>query len=205
MVPTPRSATSRLSSALAVLAAGAAGAYLLSPDPLGDAFFTGIVLLGVAFALVGGIAAWTDRTPLVWVAALLLTGLSIAGMMSIGFVLAPAAIFLLGAALLSQLAGPRPGVREAILDSPPTVPEIALKTLGGTVALAVGAGLAYAGAFSRELFGACASETPACVLANANWAAIGTTLSGLVAVGFGGWLLWKQLYVSRVLASTRTE
>lgn len=197
--------SSRLLGALAVLSAVLASIYLLLPDPLTDVFFSGIVLLSVLFALVGEVGAWTNRTPLVWVAALLLTGLAIAGMMSIGFVIAPAALFMLGAALLSQLAGPRRDVREAIIADPPTVREAVLRTVAGTASVAVGAGLVYAGAFARELFGSCASETLACVLDTTHWDAVGITLLGLAAVGLGGWFVWRQIYVARVLGGTRTD
>lgn len=178
--------------------------YLLLPTPLADVFFSGIVLLSVIFALFGGVGAWTNRPSLVWVAALLLTGLTIIGIMSIGFVLAPAAIFLLGAALSAQRAGPREGVREAIRANPPTVPEAVSKTLAGTVSVAVGVGLVYVGAFSQELFTACASETLTCSLTNTHWDAVGLTLLGLLAVSLGAWLVWKQIYISRVLSSTQT-
>lgn len=203
-VPPARTA-SRLLAALAVAVAGVAAAVLLRPDPLADVFFAGWVLVAVALALVGAIAAWTNRTPLVWAAALLLTGLSIVGMWSIGAFVAPAALCLLGSALLSQVAGPRSGVREAIAADPPTVPEAVLKTLAATGCLLAGAGLVYLGAVAGELFGACARETLACALDNTHWDAVGTTLVGLVALGFGGWLLWKQVYVARVLASAHGE
>lgn len=202
-LPTART-TSRVFSGLAILSASMTSLYLLLPLPLADVFFAGIVLLSVIFALLGGIGAWTNRPSLVWVAALLLTGLSIMGMMSIGFVLAPAALFLLGAALFAQLAGPRTGVQEAIRANPPTVPEAVVKTLAGTVSVAVGAGLVYVGAFSQELFTACASETLTCSLANTHWDAVGLTLLGLLAVCLGGWLIWKQVYISRTLSSTQT-
>ncbi|WP_134670053.1 hypothetical protein [Halorussus marinus] len=194
-------AVGRVLSGLAVLSAGVAVAILAFPNPLADVFFTGIVALGVVFALVGAFGAWTNRTAFAWAGALLLAGLSVAGLMSIGFVLAPAAVFLLGAALCSQLAGPRIDVREAIVADPPTVSEIGLKALIGTVSVAAGAGAGYAGAVRRDLFGACATETLECALAKANWAGIGTTLLGVVAISLGAWLVWRQIYVSRVLAS----
>ena len=196
---------SRLLSVLAVLSASVASGYLLLPNPLVDVFFSGIVLLSVLFALVGGIGVWTNRTPLVWVAALLLMALTIMGMMSVGLFLAPAALFLLGAAIFSQLAGPRTGLQEAIIANPPTVPEAVLKTLAGTVSMVVGVGLVYRGAFSQELFGACSSETLACALATTHWDAVGITILGLIAISFGGWLIWKQVYIARVLTSTKIE
>ncbi len=192
----------RLLSVLAFLSASVAVILLLLPNPLADVFFAGIVMLSILFTLVGGIGVWTNRTPLVWVAALLLTGLSILGMMSVGFIFVPAALLLLGAAAFSRMAGPRTGVRESILASPPTEREIVRKTLVGTGVVVVGVGLVYVGAFARELFGSCASETLACALDTTNWGAVGVTVLGLVAVSYGGWLLWKQASIIRVLAST---
>ncbi|WP_227357326.1 hypothetical protein [Haladaptatus salinisoli] len=194
---------SRLLSVLAILSASGASGYLLLPNPLADVFFAGIVLLSVLFALIGGIGAWTNRTPLVWVAALLLTGLTIVGLLSIGLFFAPAAVFLLGAAVFSQLAGPRTGQREAIVSHPPTVHETMLKSLTGTVSVVVGAGMVYIGAFTQELFGACSSETLACALETTHWDAVGITILGLIAISFGGWLLWKQIYIARVFASAK--
>lgn len=191
---------SRLLSVLAVLSASVAGSYLLFPNPLADVFFAGWVLVGVILSLVGGIGAWTNRTPLVWVAALLLTGLAIVGMWSIGLFIAPAAVLLLGAALFSQLAGPREDVLEAITTNPPTASEVVLKTLAGTGSVVVGTGLVYVGAFAQELFVACARETLACAIGNIHWDAVGITVFGLLAVGFGGWMVWKQVFVARVLA-----
>lgn len=196
---------SRLLSVLTILSASIAVLYLLLPNPLADVFFAGIVMLSVLFALVGGIGAWTNRTPLVWVAALLLTGLSIVGMMSIGFVIAPAALFLLGAAVFSQMAGPRADVREAIIANPPTERSIKHKKLVGIASVAVGSGLVYVGAFAQELFGSCARETVGCALNTTNWGAVGLTILGLSVVSYGGWLLWKQAYITRVLASTQTQ
>lgn len=191
---------SRLLSILAILSATVAVIALLFPNPLADVFYSGIVLPSVLFALVGVIGAWMNWTPLVWVAALLLTGLSILGMMSIGLYLVPAALLLLGAAVFSQLAGPRPGVRESIFANPPTKWDIVQKTLAGTGAIVVGLGLVYVGAFRQELFGSCVRETLACALETTNWGAVGLTLLGLVAVSYGSWLFWKQTYITRVLA-----
>lgn len=196
---------SRLLSVLAVVSASVAVTYLLFPDPLTDVFFSGIVLLSVIFALVGGIGVWTKRTPLVWVGALLLTGLSILGMMSIGLFLAPAALFSLGAAVFSQLAGPRTGVREAIISNQPTERELVRKKQAGIGSVAVGLGLVYVGSFAQELFGSCAIETVACALDTTNWGAVGLTVLGLIAVSYGSWLLWKQAFIRRVLASTQTQ
>ena len=203
-VPTNQS-VSRLLSVLAILSASVAVAYLLFPNPLTDVFFAGIVLLGVIFALVGGIGAWTNRTPLIWVAPLLLTVLSILGMWSIGIFLIPATLLLFGAAISSQMAGPRTDVRDAIVANPPTERELVRKKQVGTGSVVVGVGLVYVGAFAQELFGACASETLACALNMTNWDAVGLTVLGLTAISLGGWLLWKQAYIIRVLASTQTQ
>lgn len=209
MAPALRTHTSQtasqLLSVLAFLAASVAVTYLLYPNPLADVFFTGIVMLGVIFTLVGGIGAWTNLTPLVWVAAILLTGLTILGMWSIGIFLAPATLLLLGAAIFSQLAGPRTDVRERIIANPPPEQELARKKEVGTGAVLGGVGLVYVGAFAIGLFGACASETLACALDTTNWGAVGLTVLGLVAVSYGSWLLWQQAYITRVLASTQTQ
>jgi hypothetical protein len=208
MIPAVQStalkSVSRLLSILAVVSASVASGYLLFPTPLADVFFSGIVLLSVIFALVGVVGAWTDRTVLAWVAAILETGLTMLGMLSIGFVLIPTALFSLGTAISSHLAGPRVGVQQAISSDPPTVPEAVLKTLGGTVSIAVGAGLVYFGSFRRELFGSCANETLACAVETTHWDAVGITGIGLTAACIGGWLVWKQIYISRVLTSNRT-
>lgn len=196
---------SRLLSVLAFLAASVVVTVLLLPNPVADVFFAGIVLLSVGFTLVGGIGAWTNRTPLVWVAALLLAGLTILGMLSIGLFLVPAALLLLGAAIFSQLAGPRPGVREAIVSNPPSERERLGKLVVGTGSVVLGAGLVYAGAFAQELFGSCARETLACALETTNWGGIGLTILGLSAICLGGWVLWKQAYITRVIASTQTH
>lgn len=196
---------SRLLSILAILSASVAVTALLLPNPLADVFYSGIVLLSVLFALVGGIGAWMNWPPLVWVAALLLTGLSILGMMSIGLYLVPAALLLLGAAVFSQLAGPRPEVRESILANPPTKRDIIQKLLIGTSSIAAGSGPVYVGGFRQELFGSCAQETLACALETTNWGAVGLTVLGLFAVSYGGWLLWKQTYITRVLVSKQTQ
>lgn len=195
---------SRLSGALAVLAAVAAAAALLAPRPLADAFFAGWVAIGVGLAVAGAAGAWTNRTPLAGAAALGLIGLCVVGMWSIGFLFAPAALLLAGAAALSQRAGPRPGVRESIRADPPSVSAVALKTLGAAGAVVAGGWLVHAGALTRELFGACAAETLDCALANAHWDAVAVTALGLLAVGVGGWTLWRQVRVARVLASRPT-
>lgn len=187
---------------LALLTTGIAAGYLLYPVPLADVFFAGWVMFGVGLALAGAVGAWTDRTALVWVAALLLTGLSIAGMWSIGRFVAPAALFLLGSALLARWAGPREEERDR--GTPPTTRRAPLETLAGVAALVGGAALVYAGALSRDLFGACARETLACVLGNAHWGAIGLTGLGLAAAGLGGWLLRRRIEAAPPRASDRS-
>lgn len=198
--PPPRTA-SRLLSVLAILVVGVAAGYILLPDPLADVFFAGWVLFSVGLAIVGGFGAWTNRTPLVWLAALLLTGLSILGMWSFGLFIAPAALLLLGAAILSQLTGPREDVRESILTDPPTSEELTSMVKTGSGSVVVGALSIAIGAFGVGLFGSCASETTSCVLAKTHWGAVGLTVLGLLAIGYGGFLLWKQAYVRRVMAS----
>lgn len=200
MVPLPPSAETgrRLLASLAVLSAVVAALALLFVNPLADVFVAAWVAGSVLLALVGGVAAWANRTPLAGAAALLLTGLSLAGMMSVGLFVAPSAAFLLGAALLSWRAGPREGVTEAIAANPPTVRETVLRALLGVGSIALGAGLVFVTAFGEGLFEACASETLACTVENTHWLAVGGTVLGLVAVGVGGWLVWKQLYVARV-------
>lgn len=188
---------SRLLSVLAILSASVTAGYLLLPQPFADAFFAGWVLFSVLLSLVGGIGAWTTRSSLVWVAALLLVGLSIVGMWSIGLFIAPAALFLLGAALLLQLSGPSTDVREAIRSNPPPVREVMLKVLKGTIAVAAGVVLVYVGAFRQELFGACGTETVNCAIEKTHWDAVGLTVLGLVAVGLGGWFIWTEVYTVR--------
>lgn len=192
---------SRFLGALALLCALVAAGVLLFPNPLADAFFAGWVAISVGLALVGAFGARTNRTPIVWAAALLLSGLAIVGMWSIGLFIAPAALALLGAALAAQLTGPRPAVRDAIQAAPPTEREILQKTVAGMAFVVGGGTLAYLGAIERELFSACARETVACAIGSVQSGAVGMTVVGLVAAGIGGWLLWKQVYVTRVLAT----
>jgi len=193
---------SRLLGGLAVVLAGLAAIVLLFPRPLADAFFAAWVLFAVVLAVVGALGAWTSRTALVWVAALLLSGLSVVGMWSLGLFVAPAALVLIGAAIASLLTGPRPGAHEGVFNDPPSVLEAVLKTLAGAVLVVVGASLLYGGAVVRELFTrGCSSETLDCALAVTRWDAVGLSVLGLAAIGIGGWLVWKQLVVGRVLAS----
>lgn len=200
--PSTAETASRVLSGIAIALTGIAAVVFLFPDPLADVFFAAWVLGSVSIACLGGFAAWTNRTPLAWIAALSLTAISILGMWSIGFYLAPSALLLLGSALLLQSAGPRTALRESIVADPPTVPETVLKTLVGVVALHVGSGFVYFGAISRDLFDACARETLDCTLANTHWDAVGITLVGLLVIGLGGWVLWKQMYVAHVLVTT---
>lgn len=202
MVPNRRTSSQSL-AALALAASLLASAALLTPEPLSDVFFAGIVLLNPLFAAVGVVGAWTNRTPVLWVAALLSVGLSTAGMMSVGLFLAPTALLLLGAAAAGQIAGPRAGVREEIIADAPSVRERLLRAVAGLTSVGVGVGLVDAGAFRQELFGSCARETLACALSTTNWPAVGLTLLGFVGVAGGAWLVWKQVYVSRVLRAAR--
>ena len=203
MVPSNRE-TSRLLAALALLAGVFASGVLLFPTPLSDAFFAGIILLNPLFAAVGAAGAWTDRAVVVWVAALLSVGLSLVGAMSVGLFFAPTALLLLGSAVAAQAAGPRSGVRERIVADPPSSRERLLRTLAGAASILVGVGLVNVGAFGQELFGSCARETLACALETTNWGAVGVTVLGFAAVAVGGWLVWKQVYVSRVLRRARS-
>lgn len=191
----------RLSSGFAVALALVAAASLLPPRPLADVFFAGWVFVAVGLTALGAVAAWTDRTPLVWVAALLLAALSVVGMWSIGFYIATSALLMLVAAGLSQWAVPRrPGVGPVA--DPPTVLEAVYKTLGGSVTVVLGAGLFYEGTFVRELFlRGCTRETLACALAVTRWDAVGLTFVGLAAVAVGVWLVWRQVAIGRALAA----
>jgi hypothetical protein len=197
----PAGTISRSLGAFAILWAVVAAGVLLFPAPLADAFFAGWVVFSVAVAVVGGAAAWTGQRPLLWIAALALVGLSIAGMWSIGLFIAPAALSLLGAAIAAQTTGRREDRYNAILADPPNRQDVTRKVLLGASAVLVGGALVYDGAIRRELFDACARETVACALAAVYWDAAAITALGLLAVGLGGWLLWSQLYVARVLAS----
>lgn len=194
---------SRLLAGVSAVLAGLAAVVLLFPQPLADAFFAAWVLFAVILAVFGAIGAWTRRSALVWVAALLLSGLTVAGMWSIGGFVAPAALGLLGAAVASLWTGPRPGAHEAIVKDPPSVLEAVIKTLAGTVLVVAGAALAYEGTVVRELFTrGCSSETLACALAVMQWDGIGLSILGLAAIGSGGWLVWRQVAVGRVLTSS---
>ena len=196
---------SRLLSGLAILSASVAGAYLLLPNPVGDVFFAGWVLLGVLLSIVGGIGAWTNRSPLIWVAAILLIGLTVTGLLSIGRFIAPAAFFMLGSALFSQLAGPRTENVDAITTDPPTESEVLQKTLAGFGSVVVGVGLVYVGAFAQELFGACASETIACAIEKTQWGAVGVSVLGLIAISLGGWLFWRLIYTTRAVGMKKVK
>lgn len=185
----PARAAARLLAALAVVAALAAGALLLWPDPLADVFFAGWVLVAIGLAVAGAAGAWTDRTPVAWLAALLLAGLAVVGMWSIGVAIAPAGLLLLAAAGASQVDRRRLGeLGEA---SPSRDRDALRRSLAGLAALVAGAWLVDAGAVSRPLFArGCARETAACLVAVARWDGVAVTLLGLAALGLGGWLLW---------------
>jgi hypothetical protein len=203
--PSTANTGARVLSGLAVLGTIIAAGLLLFPNPLADAFFAGWVLFSILLTLVGAGGAWTNRTPLVWVTALLMIGLAIIGMWSIGLSIAPAALLLLGAAIFSQLAGPRDGVQDEIIAEPPTVQEAVWKTLAGVGSVAIGGWLVYTSAITQHLFGACAAETLDCALANTHWDAVAITSLGLLGIGLGVWLIWKQVYIGRVLAAADSQ
>lgn len=189
---------SRLLSGLAVGVAGVTAMLVLSPRLLADAFAAAWILFAVALAVLGAGGAWTQRSAIVWGAALLLSGLTIAGMWSIGQFTAPAAVLLLGAAIATLWTGtPRDG-----LDAGPPASGSAgnavFRSVAGVGGGIVGGTLAYEGVMVRELFGrGCANETVECALAVTNWPAVGLTLLGMAAVGVGSWLLWTQFSVRR--------
>ncbi|QLG61633.1 hypothetical protein [Halorarum salinum] len=190
----------RLLAALSVVAGAVAGVVLLLPDPLADVFYAWWVLVGaLLLPLAGAVGAWTGRTALVPLAALLEATLAVVGTTSIGFLLAPAALLLLGSALCSRAAGPRRADVEAITADPPTAAEVGRRALAGVASAGMGAALVYLGAIRRELFGACATETLACALDRAHPDAIALTVLGLLAVGGGGWLVRRVVHVSRAL------
>jgi hypothetical protein len=182
-----------------------AATYLLLPDPLGDVFVAGWVVLGVLLSIVGGIGAWRNRSPLIWVAAISLIGLTIMGLLSIGRFIAPAGLFMLGSAVCSQLAGPRTETLEATITDPPTESEVVQKTLAGIGSVVVGVGLVYVGAFAQELFGACASETIACAIEKTHWGAVGIAVLGLSAISLGGWQFWRLIYTTRAVRVKKAE
>lgn len=196
---------SRGLSSLALVATVVASGILLVPSPLGDVFFSGIVLSSVLFAAIGVLGAWTNRTLLVWLAAALLTGLTIIGLLSIGFLIAPGALLMIGAAISSHLGGPRSGVRDAIIADPPTIQNRVARTLVGGVITVAGIEFVHTGAFRQDLFGACATESLSCALEMAHWDAIGLAVIGLSAVAIGGWLLWQQMLITRTLSATRSN
>ncbi len=197
---------SRLLGGFSVVLAGGAAVILLFPRPLADAFFAAWVLFAVILTVVGALGAWTRRPALSWMAALLLSGLSIVGMWSLGAFVAPAALVLLGSAVASLWTAPRPGAHEAVLDNSSSVFEAVLKTLAGAVFVVIGTGLAYGGIVVRELFtSGCSSETLDCAIAVTQWDAVGLSVLGLATIGIGGWIIWTQMAVGRVLASNQTR
>lgn len=205
VAPTIRSSplvVSRL-LALAALLIVLAAVFYVVPWMYRDVQFAGWVLFSLFVVLVGVVGAWTNRTVLVSVAGILLTGFAIAAMWSIGPLIAPAALLVLVAAWFSHRAGPREGVREAIRADPPSEAERRRKTWAGMLAIVGGVASMVLGVFVLELFvAACPDETLACTLDIANWSGIGLTLVGLIGVTVGGWLYWKQSYIARVLDTT---
>lgn len=196
-------AVGRALSVLAVVVLLIAAGVLLFPSPLADAFFAAWVAGGVAVSVVGAVAAWTSRTPLVWVTALLLVGLSILGMWSVGFLVAPAALCLLGSAVLLRGTDRRERVRRAILADPPSAREAAAKTLVGAAFVVAGGGIAYAASVARPLFDACARETLPCAVENTHWDAVAATVVGLVVLAVGCRLVWTQAYAASVRSADR--
>ncbi|MDQ2055913.1 MULTISPECIES: hypothetical protein [unclassified Halobellus] len=195
---------SRFFGALSVFAASVAAGWLWSPHPFRDVFFSGIVLLAVLFSLLGMFGVWTNHTPIAWMASLLLLGFTVFGMWSAGLLFVPAAIFLVIATIASHRTGPRRTVQHAIRANPPTVAELVLKAVAGASAGFAGVWITYFGAVRQELFGACADETLSCALTKMHWGAVGLTLFGLATIAVGGWALWKQIYIARVLRLTRS-
>lgn len=207
MAPTPRFSplgVCRVLSLAALLNLLVAILYFI-PWLYHDVQFAGWVLFSLFVVLIGVIGAWTNRTGLVSVAGILLAGCAIAAMWSIGPSIAPAALLLLVAAWFSHRAGPREGVRDAIRVDPPSEAERRRKMWTGMIAIVGGVALIVLGVFVLELFvAACAQETLTCTLDVANWSGIGLTLVGLIGVCVGGWLVWKQNYIERILETTDT-
>ncbi|MFC6786662.1 hypothetical protein ACFQFH_12450 [Halobaculum halobium] len=92
-------------STLAAAAVIGAAAAVPSPRPFVDLFAAVAVAGAVAAAIVGSGAAWTDREAVLWGAAAAMMVVALAAAATVGFVFAPAAAFLLGAALLSGTLG----------------------------------------------------------------------------------------------------
>jgi len=186
---------------LAGLAAAVAAVAVLWPRPLADVFVTAWMLGAVLDTLVGTAAAWTGRRALLWVATVLLAGFAVVGMLTVGWLFAPAVLLLFAAALLSGWAGP-------ILDQPEpsttAARRIAVGTLAGAAAVGGGVVVVRVAAFDRELFGSCAIETPACVLATTDWPAVVATTLALAIVALGGRLLFRQALATRALIERST-
>lgn len=85
----------------------------------------------------------------------------------------------------------------------PSEREVVVKKLVGLGSGVLGTGLVYIDVFAQELFEACASETLACTLEKTNRGAVGVTILGSTMISFGGWLVWKQVYISRLLTYLR--
>lgn len=181
----------------AVLITVLAAAYFLFSTPLADVFFAAWVLGTVGIALLGWFAARTNRRAVVWLAAAALLGISILGMWSIGFLVSPAAVCLLGAALVLQLYGPRRKADRKFTGEPPTVQRTALETLVGVGLVVGGGGLVYVGAIETQLFGACARETLDCALAKTRWVGMGQTVLGLLTATAGSVVVWRRVTDTR--------
>lgn len=158
-------------------------------------------LLIVGIALLGGAAAWTDRTVLVWVSAFALLGIAVLGAMTIGIYAAPAALLALGSAVLLHASGRHERtkrVERAVLSKPPTMLEAVLKTLFGAVAVSLGLVMAYYGV-SAGLSDACAVETASCVVENTHWDRVAGTAIGSVLSAVGVRAISKQIRSARIV------
>lgn len=202
-LPRDRRSLARALGLLSLVAAVPGAGFLLTRIPITDALVAWPAVLVLA-AAVGAAAAWTDRVFLVWVAALALSLVSVAGLLSIGFVFAPAALSLLAAAAALQTAGLPAARRDAILADPPGMRTVVRRTVAGSVGVVAGVVVIYLNAVARELFVACAVETVACQVGNTHWDAVAATLAGFAVVVGSVWLVWTQFAVARVVDTARS-